>query len=88
MRYLVFIRRTATGFSAEVPDLPGCVAAGKTVERTRANIAEAIAMHVELMRQSGAVVPAPTKKVAFALEDTADADFCTWVEVKTEQPVS
>jgi len=88
MRYFVLIRRTPTGFSADVPDLPGCVAAGKTVERTRANIAEAMQMHVELMRTSGEDVPTPRNSVAFALDDTAQAEFCTWVEVEVEQTVS
>lgn len=88
MRYFVMIRRTPTGYSADVPDLPGCVAAGSTVERTRANITQAIQMHLELMRQSGAVPPAPMSSVAFAIDDTADAEFWTWVEGEAAQPVA
>ena len=45
MRFLVMIRRTATGYSVDVPDLPGCIATGTTVEHARQMIAEAVAMH-------------------------------------------
>ncbi len=58
MRYLVIIRRTATGYSVDVPDLPGCVATGTTVEHSRQMIAQAIEMHLDLMRQSGEQTPA------------------------------
>lgn len=53
MRYLVMIRRTGTGYSVDVPDLPGCVATGITVEHARQMIAQAIEMHLELMRDAG-----------------------------------
>ena len=49
-KYTVFFGQTATGYSAHVPDLPGCVAAGATLEETRQLIREAIltpTTHVE-----------------------------------------
>ena len=46
MRYIVMIRRTVTGYSADVPDLPGCAATGLTVEHTRQQIAEAVEGHL------------------------------------------
>ena len=46
--------------SAYVPDLPGCVAAGDTVEEVRKLIAEAVQMHLEGMREDGDPVPEPT----------------------------
>lgn len=49
-----------SGFSAYVPDLPGCVAAADTLAETRLLISEAIALHVEAMRQQGEVVPPPS----------------------------
>ena len=52
VRYLVIIRPTRTGYSADAPDVPGCVAAGKTVEKTRAAMAKALSMHLELMQES------------------------------------
>src|SRR3984885_14218757 len=59
-RYTVFIEPTETGFSAYVPDLPGCVAAASTLEETRELIKEAIEFHIEGMRMNGDAVPEPT----------------------------
>jgi predicted RNase H-like HicB family nuclease len=63
IKYTVFIEPTATGFSAYVPDLPGCVAAATTLEETRQLIKEAIEFHIEGMRINGDVVPEPTQFV-------------------------
>jgi predicted RNase H-like HicB family nuclease len=62
-RYAVFFEPTATGFSAHVPDLPGCIAAGCTMEETRQLIREAIEFHIEGMRLHGEAVPEPTKHI-------------------------
>ncbi len=58
--YTVFFEQTPTGYSAHVPDLPGCVAAGETSEETRQLIREAIEFHIEGMRLHGEAVPEPT----------------------------
>jgi predicted RNase H-like HicB family nuclease len=58
--YTVFFEPTTTGYSAHVPDLPGCVAAASTLEETRQLIREAIEFHIEGMRINGDVVPEPT----------------------------
>ena len=58
--YTVFFEPTATGYSAHVPDLPGCVAAAATLEETRRLIREAIEFHIEGMRINGDVVAEPT----------------------------
>ena len=63
MKYTVFIEPTATGYSADVPDLPGCVAAATTLEETRRLIKEAIEFHIEGLRINGDKVPAPTHLV-------------------------
>jgi len=81
LRYLVMIRGTATGYSVDVPDLPGCVAAAGTVRTARKLIAEAIALHLDLMEQSGESIPAPRQSTEFAIDDTSEEEFCTWVEV-------
>lgn len=60
MRYAVVIEKSGTGFGAYVPDLPGCVAAGETIEETSRLIKEAIEFHLEGMREDGLDVPAPT----------------------------
>jgi predicted RNase H-like HicB family nuclease len=59
-KYTVFFEPTSTGYSAHVPDLPGCVAAASTLEETRQLMREAIEFHVEGMRINGEVVPTPT----------------------------
>ncbi|HYT89079.1 MAG TPA: type II toxin-antitoxin system HicB family antitoxin [Gemmataceae bacterium] len=82
LRYLVFLRRTATGYSVDVPDLPGCVAAAGTLKTARRLIAEAIGLHLDLMQQSGEALPAPRQSIEFTVDETAEEELCTWVEVK------
>ena len=62
-KYTVFFEQTATGYSAHVPDLPGCVAAGSTLEETRSLIREAIEFHIEGMKLHGEAVPDPTPHI-------------------------
>lgn len=62
-RYTVFFEKTATGFSAHVPDLPGCVAAASTLEETRVLIREAIEFHLEGIQLHGDEIPLPTPHV-------------------------
>ena len=81
MRYLVFIRRTRTGYSVDVPDLPGCVATATNIEHARQMIAEAIEMHLEMMQQHGDVIPPPSTETSFSVDDASGEEFCTWVEV-------
>ncbi len=83
MRYLVMIRRTRTGYSVDVPDLPGCVATGGTVEHARQMIAQAIEMHLDLMKEQGESIPPPATTVSFAVDDNSAEEFCTWVEVES-----
>ncbi len=59
MKYLVIIESTATGYSAYVPDLPGCIATGQTKKKVEDNIHEAIVMHLEGLREEGSVFPPP-----------------------------
>ncbi len=59
MKYAAVIERTGNGFSAYVPDLPGCVAAGDTRAETEALIREAVAEHLELLREGGDLIPEP-----------------------------
>ena len=60
MRYLIVIERTATGWSAYSPDLHGCVAVGTTRDEVERNIRDAIAFHVDGLREDGSRVPEPT----------------------------
>jgi len=59
MKYFVLYARTANGYSAHVPDLPGCIAAAPTLEETRRLMKEAIEFHLEGMRLHGENIPEP-----------------------------
>lgn len=65
MKYAVIIERAENNYSAYVPDLPGCVATGKTREETAQNIREAIAFHLEGLREDGMPVPEPQTSAEF-----------------------
>lgn len=59
MSYLVVIEKAGENYSAYVPDLPGCVATGKSPAQTREAIREAIAMHLKGLREDGLEIPKP-----------------------------
>ena len=65
MRYAIVIEKAESNFSAYVPDLPGCVAAGQTVEETEILIREAIAFHLEGIREDGLPIPQPHSQVDY-----------------------
>jgi predicted RNase H-like HicB family nuclease len=65
MRYAVVIEKAEGNYSAYVPDLPGCVATGATVQEVEREIAEAIAFHLDGMREDGIPIPAPTSTVEY-----------------------
>jgi len=88
MRFIVMIRRTRTGYSVDVPDLPGCVATGLTVEHARQQIAEALEGHLEVMRESGETIPMPNSQMEFAVDEEMDEEFCTWVDAEVTETVS
>ena len=64
-RYAVVIEKTETGFGAYVPDLPGCVSTGHTLEERERNIGEAIKFHLDGMREDGDPIPEPTTVTAY-----------------------
>jgi len=88
MRFIVIIRRTGTGYSVDVPDLPGCVSTGMTVEHARQQIAQAIEGHLEVMRDSGETLPTPTPRQEFQVDEDEGEVFVTWVEVELAEPVT
>jgi predicted RNase H-like HicB family nuclease len=69
-RYAVIIAKTATGYAAHAPDVPGCIATGRTLEKVRHRFAEALVVHMEGMREDGLPIPEPTS-------------LCEYVEVAT-----
>ncbi|QMS87814.1 type II toxin-antitoxin system HicB family antitoxin [Nostoc edaphicum CCNP1411] len=60
MQYVVVIEKAEGNYSAYIPDLPGCVAVGETLEEVKQMIAEAIEFHIEGMLEDGLPIPEPT----------------------------
>ena len=63
MKYVIVIERTLDGYSAYVPDLPGCVAAADSHENTEKLIREAVVFHLESLRGDGDPIPEPRTSV-------------------------
>lgn len=59
MKYAVVIERATNNYSAYVPDLPGCVATGKTRSEAAQQIREAISFHLEGLLEDGISMPEP-----------------------------
>ncbi len=64
-RYAVVIESGEHNLSAYVPDLPGCITTGKSVEEIEQNIREAIELHLEGMIEDGEPIPEPTTSVSY-----------------------
>jgi predicted RNase H-like HicB family nuclease len=60
MRYAIVIEKADGNYSAYVPDLPGCVAAGPTVMAVEQEIRDAIRFHIDGLKADGLPVPGPT----------------------------
>lgn len=61
--YAVVFEKAPRNWAAYVPDLPGCVTTGRTLDETRRLIAEAMEFHIEGMRLRGEPIPEPTSVV-------------------------
>jgi predicted RNase H-like HicB family nuclease len=64
-RYAIVIEKAPSNYAAYVPDLPGCVATGSTVEETESLLREAIDLHLEGMREDGLPIPEPASLVEY-----------------------
>jgi predicted RNase H-like HicB family nuclease len=60
MRYAIVIEKADSNYSAYVPDLPGCVATGASVQETEREIRDAIRFHIDGLKEDGQPVPKPT----------------------------
>ena len=65
MRYAVILEKGPESYGAYVPDLPGCVAAGKTREEAMKLIQETIEFHIEGLRKEGQHAPEPSSSIEF-----------------------
>jgi predicted RNase H-like HicB family nuclease len=64
-KYAVVIEKAENNYAAYVPDLPGCVATGQTLDETLREIGEAIDFHIEGMKMAGLPVPEPSAKTDY-----------------------
>jgi predicted RNase H-like HicB family nuclease len=65
MRYAIVVEKIENNYSAYVPDLPGCVASGVTVEEIEREMREAIGFHIEGLIEDGLPVSQPTSIVEY-----------------------
>jgi predicted RNase H-like HicB family nuclease len=64
-RYAIVVEKAGSNFAAYIPDLPGCVATGETVEATERRLRKAIEVHVQGLREDGLTVPEPSSVVDY-----------------------
>ena len=65
MRYAIVIEKAENNYSAYVPDLPGCIATGDSLEEVEVEIREAIEVHLEGLREDGVPIPPPQSRVDY-----------------------
>jgi predicted RNase H-like HicB family nuclease len=64
MKYTAIYAKTKTGYSGHIPDLPGCIAAARTLAQTKRYMREAVALHLQGMREDGTRIPRPSTVAA------------------------
>lgn len=60
VKYLAVIEQGPDNYSAYLPDVPGCVATGKTIEETLRRLVRALEMHLAGLKEDGLLLPVPT----------------------------
>lgn len=65
MRYAIVIEMGPNNMSAFVPDLPGCITTGRTIEEIQHNMREAIQLHLDGLAEDGEPIPQPETKVDY-----------------------
>jgi len=65
MRYAIVIEKADNNYSAYLPDVPGCIATGATVDEIKRNLAEALRFHFEGMHADGDALPQPSSTVDY-----------------------
>ncbi|UVT14974.1 MAG: type II toxin-antitoxin system HicB family antitoxin [Nitrospira sp.] len=65
MRYAIVMEKAPQNYAAYVPDLPGCVATGATIEETEVMTREAIEFHLEGLRADSLPIPPPSSQVEY-----------------------
>ena len=65
MRYAIVIEKSETNYAAYVPDLPGCVTTGATIQEVEQGIREAIQLHLAGLLEDGQPIPEPSSEVEY-----------------------
>jgi len=65
MRYAIIIEQAENNYSAYVPDLPGCITTGASLDEIERNIREAIEFHLDGLREDGLSIPIPSTVVEY-----------------------
>jgi predicted RNase H-like HicB family nuclease len=89
-RFLVVVERGQSNYSAYSPDLPGCVATGKTVEDTLAEMRSAVEFHLEGILEKGEPIPTPKSLSSYVHEtdEISVDDILTTIEVELPEAVA
>ena len=74
MRYAIIIEQAEDNYSAYVPDLPGCITTGASLDEIERNIREAIEFHLDGLREDGLSIPIPSTVVEYC--ELAAASLC------------
>lgn len=88
-KYLVVVEKSQTGFSAYSPDVLGCVATGKTIEKTISNMKSALSLHLQSIVEDGEKLPKPGGLQSYleAKEESEGEEyFITHVDVESVLP--
>lgn len=82
IQYLVRINKDpGSDWGASVPDLPGCVATGKTIDSALRRVEGAIRLHLRGMREDGLKIPTPRQRSVRPRRTSRNVDFYATVEV-------
>jgi len=65
VKYVYIIEKVESSYGAYVPDLPGCVAAGETREKTKKLIQETIEFHIDGLKEDGNPIPVPNSEAEY-----------------------
>ena len=82
LEYLVQINRDpGSDWGASVPDLPGCVATGKTIDTALRRIERAIELHIRGLREDGLAVPRPHHRSVTPRQKSRAVNFYATVNI-------
>jgi predicted RNase H-like HicB family nuclease len=79
--YAIVVRRAKTNYSADCPDLPGCVATGRTIDEALRRMRSAMRFHIDGLRAQRLPVPRPTTKLSTLVRERGAEQIYTLVQI-------